>query len=85
MTRRVKALLEMRFEAQGKPKKGWAFPADRASGRVESLKSQHRRALKGSNVKPFVLYSLRHTMLTRFGAAGQTHSTFRLWQVTAAP
>lgn len=30
----------------------------------------HAKALKDSKVKPFVLYSLRHTMLTRLGEAG---------------
>src|SRR5215472_2678743 len=70
LTARVKALLEMRHEAQNKPKEGWVFPAPTKSGRVESVKSQHRRALKDSKVKAFVLYSLRHTMLTRLGESG---------------
>jgi integrase len=70
LTARVKALLKMRHEAQNKPKDGWVFPAPTKSGRVESVKSQHRRALKDSQVKPFVLYSLRHTMLTRLGESG---------------
>jgi integrase len=74
MTARVKALLEMRHEGQGKPSQGWVFPAPAKrptkSGRVESLKSQHKAALKASGVKAFVLYSLRHTMLTRLGEAG---------------
>jgi len=65
----------MRHEAQrkpkeGKPKEGWVFPAPTKSERVESVKSQHRKALKDSKVKPFVLYSLRHTMLTRLGESG---------------
>lgn len=70
LTARVKALLEMRHEGQKKPKEGWVFPAGTKSERVESVKSQHRAALKGSKVKPFVLYSLRHTMLTRLGESG---------------
>ncbi len=70
LTARVKALLEMRREGQKKSKDGWVFPADTKSKRVESLKSQHRRALKDSKVRPFVLYSLRHTMLTRLGESG---------------
>jgi integrase len=71
MTQRVKALLEMRHEAQSKSKDGWVFPALTKSGRVESVKSQHRRALNDSGVcSPFVLYSLRHSMLTRLGEAG---------------
>ena len=70
VTARVKALLEMRHEQQGRPAEGWVFPAPTKTGRVDSLKSQHRKALKDSGVKPFVLYSLRHTMLTRLGEAG---------------
>jgi len=35
-----------------------------------SLKKQHAKALKLSKVRPFVLYSLRHTFLTRLGASG---------------
>jgi integrase len=70
MTARVKALLEMRHEAQGKPSEGWVFPADTKSRRLESLKSQHKKALTLSKVRAFVLYSLRHTMLTRLGECG---------------
>jgi integrase len=42
------------------------------SGHVEpsSLKKQHLKALKLSKVRPFVLYSLRHTFLTRLGQSG---------------
>jgi integrase len=70
MTARVWALLEMRFEEQGKPSEGWVFPAETKSGHIDRVKSQHAKALKDSGVKPFVIYSLRHTMLTRLGEAG---------------
>jgi len=45
------------------------FPAPTKSGHVEpsSVRKQHKSALKDSKVRPFVLYSLRHTFLTRFG------------------
>jgi integrase len=33
-------------------------------------KKQHSKALRLSNVRPFVLYSLRHTFLTRLGESG---------------
>ena len=48
------------------------WPAPTESGHIEpsSLKKQHIRALKLSNVRPFVLYSLRHTFLTRLGESG---------------
>ena len=35
-----------------------------------TLKKQHKNALKDSKVRPFVLYSLRHTFLTRLGESG---------------
>ncbi len=71
MTARVKALLEMRHEQQGKPSEGWLFPAETKTGHVDSVKSQHARALKDSGVRPhFAIYSLRHTRLTRLGEAG---------------
>jgi integrase len=70
LTARVKALLEMRHESQGRPKEGWVFPAPTKTGHVERLKSQHSRALADAKVRPFVLYSLRHTMLTRLGESG---------------
>jgi integrase len=60
----------MRHDAAKKPKEGWVFPAPTKSGHVDRLKSQHRKALKDSKVRPCVLYSLRHTMLTRLGESG---------------
>ena len=72
MTPRVRALLESRWEAAGKPSEGYIWPAPTKSGHVEpsSLKKQHANAIKLSKVRPFVLYSLRHTFLTRLGASG---------------
>jgi integrase len=72
MTPRVRHILEMRWESAGKPAEGWVWPAPTASGHVEpsSLKKQHAKALKLSKVRPFVLYSARHTFLTRLGENG---------------
>jgi len=72
MTPRVRALLESRWEHDGRPLEGWVWPASTRSGHMEpsTLKKQHRKALKLSNVRPFVLYSLRHTFLTRLGESG---------------
>jgi integrase len=72
MTPRVRGILEARWEAAGKPAEGWAWPAPTRSGRVESssLKKQHAKALGLSKVRAFVLYSLRHTFLTRLGESG---------------
>jgi integrase len=72
MTPRVRRVLESRWEAQGRPSEGWVWPAPTRSGHIEasSLKKQHGRALRVPGVRPFVLYSLRHTFLTRLGESG---------------
>jgi integrase len=69
---RVRSILEMRWEAAGRPAEGWVWGAGTASGHIEpsTVKKQHQRALRLSGVRPFVLYALRHTFLTRLGAAG---------------
>jgi integrase len=69
MTPRVRAILETRWEPTGRTLEGWVWPAATLSGHVEpsSLKKQHRKALRLAGVRPFVLYSLRHTFLTRLG------------------
>ncbi len=82
MTLRVRTILESRWKNAGKPVEGWIWPAATRSGHLESssLKKQHARAFiilreeaKRTNakpVRPFVLYSLRHTFLTRLGESG---------------
>jgi len=69
MTPRVRAVLENRWNAAGKPEAGWVWTARTRSGHVEpnSIYGQHLKALEESKVRPFVLYSLRHTFLTRLG------------------
>ena len=72
LSRRVRHILESRWEAEGKPPEGWVWSALTRSGHFEksTLKKQHKKALKLSHVRPFVLYSLRHTFLTRLGESG---------------
>jgi integrase len=72
MTPRLRTLLETRWIGTGKPTEGWVWPAETASGHAEpsTIKKQHEKALKLSGVRPFVLYSLRHTFLTRLGESG---------------
>jgi len=82
MTPRVRALFETRWNETGKPEEGWVWPAPTRSGHIEpsSLRKQHagtfmtiaEDAAKNNlkPVRPFVLYSLRHTFLTRLGQAG---------------
>ena len=56
----------------GRPAEGWVWDAPTKSGHIEpsTLKKQHARTLKVSGVRPFVLYALRHTFLTRLGERG---------------
>jgi len=82
MTPRVRAILESRWERTGKPEEGWIWPAPTRGGHVEgsSLRKQHTKAFEivaqeavKNNLKPvrpFVLYSFRHTFLTRLGESG---------------
>ena len=82
MTPRVRNILETRWKVAGEPSEGWVWSAPTRSGHVESssLKKQHAKTFKTiaeqaakNNVKtirPFVLYNLRHTFLTRLGESG---------------
>jgi integrase len=82
MTPRVRGLLEARWKNGGEPQEGWIWPAQTRSGHVEpsSLRKQHARSFKTlakeaaerteKPVRPFVLYALRHTFLTRLGQSG---------------
>jgi integrase len=72
MTPRVRHILESRWIANGRPSEGYVWPAPTQTGHIEpsSLKKQHNRALRLSKVRPFVVYSLRHTFLTRLGQSG---------------
>ncbi len=72
MTPRVRALLLNLWDDAGNPQEGWVWPAGTKSGHVEpsTLKKQHRNAIRLSGVRHFVLYSLRHTFLTRLGESG---------------
>jgi integrase len=72
MTPRVRGILEERWNNAGEPQDGWIWNVPTQSGHIEpsSLKKQHRKALRDSGVREFVLYSLRHTFLTRLGESG---------------
>jgi integrase len=82
MTPRVKAIVEKRWEAAGKPLDGFLWPAPTKSRHIDhsTLKKQHNRTFRILNEeakknnqrapKPFVLYSFRHTFLTRLAESG---------------
>ena len=66
---RIMEMLERRFASN---KGEWIFPAPTRSGHIDhsSIKKQHARAIKDSKVQAFVIYSLRHTCLTRWAESG---------------
>jgi integrase len=82
MTPRVRSILESRWVAAGKPIEGWVWPAPTRTGHIEpsTVKKQHAKTFKALSdqakknsdkpLRPFVLYSLRHTFLTRLGESG---------------
>lgn len=82
MTPRARKVLESLWIAAGKPEDGWIWPARTRSGHVEpsTLRKEHAKAFDSiaehateNSVKPvrrFVLYSFRHTFLTRLGESG---------------
>jgi integrase len=72
LTVRARNVLQAHWEAAGMPTEGWVWSAPTRSCHFEksTLKKQHKKALRLSRVRPFVLYSLRHTFLTRLGESG---------------
>jgi integrase len=82
MTPRVRDILHSRWNSLSNPEEGWVWPAAIRSGHMEpsSIRKQHVAVFRvlseetvEKNVKsmrPFVLYSLRHTFLTRLGQSG---------------
>ena len=72
MTPRVRQILEARWEHAGKPEEGWVWPAPTQSGHInhDSLKLQHKKALRAAKLRQFEVYAIRHTFLTRLGESG---------------
>jgi integrase len=69
---RVRTVLENRWKVAEKPDEGWVWPAETKDEHInhDSLKLQHRKALKAAKLRPFEVYSIRHTFLTRLGESG---------------
>jgi len=69
---RVRTMLENRWKLAGEPGEGWVWPAGTKDGHInhDSMKLQHKKALRLSKVRPFEVYSIRHTFLTRLGESG---------------
>jgi integrase len=82
MTPRVRTVLEARWNSTARPQEGWLWPAPNASGHIDhsSLKKMHAKTFRILNteakkantapITPFVLYSFRHSFLTRLGQSG---------------
>jgi len=72
LSARIKDILAIRWENAKQPDTGWIFPSATRSGHADhaTVRKLHRKALEASAVHPFVLYSFRHTFLTRLGASG---------------
>jgi integrase len=82
MTPRVRTALEARWNEAAKPEEGFVWPAPTRSGHIEpsSIRKHHAQTFvtvateaakrNARPVRPFVLYSLRHTFLTRLGQSG---------------
>src|SRR6266481_9166542 len=69
---RVRIMPENRWRLAGEPDEGWVWPADTKDGHInhDSVKLQHKKALKAAKLRPFEVYSIRHTFLTRLGESG---------------
>jgi integrase len=69
---RVRIALENRWKLAGEPGEGWVWPAETKDGHInhDSVKLQHKKALKLAKVRVFDVYSIRHTFLTRLGESG---------------
>jgi integrase len=69
---RVRIVLRNRWKLAGEPGEGFVWPAETKDGHInhDSVKLQHKKALKLSRVRPFEVYSIRHTFLTRLGESG---------------
>jgi integrase len=66
LTPNVRGVLEARRNSCS-DRCGFIFPAPTKTGHIDhsTIKKQHRSALKASRVRPFLLYSLRHTFATK--------------------
>jgi integrase len=69
-SQRVLEMLMRRREQAGSSV--WVFPAPTKTGHINqsSLRKQHAAAIKAAEIQWFVVYSLRHTCLTRWAESG---------------
>ncbi len=72
MTPRVRAVLESRWLAAEKPDNGFVWTGKTIAGHIhdETVRRAHLKVIEAAKVAHFVLYSTRHTFLTRLGESG---------------
>lgn len=72
LSQRARLALQKRWKDAGQPAEGWVWPAENKEEHInhDSLKLQHKNAVKLSKVRAFEVYSIRHTFLTRLGESG---------------
>jgi integrase len=72
LTPRVRQILESRWGSYSRPEEGWVWPALTRCGHInsDSMKLQHKKALRLAKLRPFEVYAIRHTFLTRLGESG---------------
>ena len=75
---RARAVLDMRRNsAKLSP---WVFPSRKSeSGHLITLQKRHAQACRDAKLKPFPIYTWRHTYATRVAEAGADRSYLKVW------
>jgi integrase len=71
--------MPLRRRTAGDQRVEWVFPAPTPTGHIsdDSLKRQHAAAIKQAQIERFVIYSIRHTCLTRWAESGMDVFTLK--------
>lgn len=72
-------VMEMLMRRRATVAGDWVFPAPTSTGHVneDSLKKQHAAAVAAAGIERFVIYSIRHTCLTRWAESGMDVFTLK--------
>lgn len=72
-------VMQMLMRRRATASSEWIFPAPTNTGHInaDSLKKQHDDAIKAAQIERFVIYSLRHTCLTRWAESGMDVFTLK--------
>jgi integrase len=82
MTPRVRQLLDARWQLARRPEEGWIWPAPNSQRAYQSRQTKEaaRQGPAPGWLRPFEVYSIRHTFLTRLGESGCD-----VWALAALP